>query len=209
MSDVKSGRRERYAALTRAAVLDAAKELFVAKGFEATSVEEIARLSETSKGAVYHHFSDKREIFAEVFRGTQLAVMQTAIASTGDSGQPWDRVEAATRAFLRSYVADDDARALLRQAIEVLGWSRVRALDEETALPLLRATLEEFVQAGVARPLPIDAATQLLFSLYCNAVLFIAADDSDVAGASRDIETVIFALLRGLKAPPPDSTESQ
>lgn len=200
MSDVKPGRRERYAALTKAAVLDAAKALFVAKGFAATSVDDIARASESSKGAVYHHFSDKREIFAEVYRASQLAVMQTGLESMAEAGEPWDRVRAGTRAFLRGYVADEDARVLLRQAIGVLGWDRVRALDEETAIPIIRAALEEFIHSGEARPLPVDAAAEMLFGLYCNAVLCIAAHDADAAdGVSRDVEAVLFALLRGLR----------
>ena len=76
MSDVKLGRREKYAALTKEAVLDAAKQLFVTEGFDATSVDDIARLSEVSKGAVYHHFSDKREVFAELFRATLASAVQ-------------------------------------------------------------------------------------------------------------------------------------
>lgn len=199
MSEVKPGRRERYAALTRAAVVEAAEDLFVTKGFEATSVEEIARLSETSKGAVYHHFSDKREMFAEAFRTRQAAIMRSALEPFADSGDPWDSLEAATRAFLRRYVAEDNARALLRQAIEVLGWSRVQAIDEETALPLLRTALEEFAETGAIRPLPVDATAKVLFGLYCNAVLFVAASESDAADTSRDMETVILTLLRGLE----------
>ncbi|HWE87864.1 MAG TPA: helix-turn-helix domain-containing protein, partial [Pseudonocardiaceae bacterium] len=97
MNDVKSGRRERYAALTRSAVLDAAKALFVAKGFEATSVEDIAKLSESSKGAVYHHFSDKKELFAEVFRASEAAIIQTTVESMVESAPPWDQIEDATR----------------------------------------------------------------------------------------------------------------
>ncbi|MEE3066458.1 MAG: helix-turn-helix domain-containing protein, partial [Actinomycetota bacterium] len=52
----RANRRKMQAELTRTAVLDAARDLFVAKGFEATSVDEIARASQSSKGAVYHHF---------------------------------------------------------------------------------------------------------------------------------------------------------
>lgn len=170
------------------------------QGFEATSVEEIARLSETSKGAVYHHFSDKREMFAEAFRARQAAIMHSALEPFAESRDPWDGLETATRAFLRRYVAEDNARALLRQAIEVLGWSRVQAIDEETALPLLRTTLDEFVETGAIRPLPVDATAKVLFSVYCNAVLFIVTD-SNADEASRDIETVLLTLLRGLESP--------
>jgi AcrR family transcriptional regulator len=209
VSDVKPGRRERYAAQTRAAVLAAARSLFVAGGFDATSVEDIARRSEsskgaeTSKGAVYHHFSDKREIFAEVFRDSQATVLRTTLDSMADTGRPWRDLAAATRAYLDGYVADDGARALLRQAIGVLGWDRVRAIDEEAAFPALRGILEELVRTGQARPVPLTAAGELIFGLFCNAVLFIAAQDADTAGAaSRDVEAVVSALLSGLR---PDS----
>lgn len=190
------------AALTRAALLDAAKTLFVTKGFDATSIEDIAQLAQASKGAVYHHFSDKQEIFADVFRSSQAVVIQAAIDSMSGAGQPWDLVEATTQAFLRSYVADEDARALLRQVIGVLGRDRVRALDEEAALPFLRATLEEAVRTGQVRPTPIEATAELLFSLYCNAILFIAGAP-DAARASSDVETVILFMLAGLKPTPP------
>lgn len=201
MSAVKPRRREMSAALTRAALLDAAKTLFVTKGFDATSIEDIAQLAQC-KGAVYHHFTDKQEIFADVFRSSQAVVIQAAIESMSGSGQSWDLVEAATQAFLRSYVADEDARALLRQVMGVLGWDRVRALDEEVALPFLRATLEESVRTGQVRPTPIEATAELLFSLYCNAILFIAGVP-DAARASSDVETVILSMLAGLKPTPP------
>jgi AcrR family transcriptional regulator len=204
VSEVKTSRREMYAALTRSAVLDAAKTLFVADGFEATSVDGIAGHAQASKGAVYHHFRDKREIFTEVFRVSQEAIFLRVIeAMSSDSEEdPWQRVEAATRLFLRSYASDDAARALLRQAMGALGWERVRALDEEAALPFLRATLEDFVTKGHARPVPIDATVQIFFSLFCNAILY-TTDAAEPVAASREAETVVFTALEGLKARPP------
>lgn len=198
MSDVKTGRREMYAALTRAAVLDAATQLFVEKGFDETSVDDIARLSQTSKGAVYHHFPDKREIFAEVFKASELAVMRAALQSTPEHGSPWDRLKAATAAFLRSYVDDTTARALLRQVMGVLGWERVRAIDEETALPMVRASLGELMPTDRS-VFPIAIAAELLFGLYCNGVLHIASSD-DPKRASKEVETVIVTMLSGLQA---------
>lgn len=201
MSDVKPRRRDISAALTRTAVLDAARALFTSKGFETTSIDEIARASQSSNGAVYHHFRDKQEIFAEVFRASQAAVMHTAVAAMPSEATAWQRVEQATRAFLRSYVVDDDARALLRQAISVLGWDRVRELDEEQSLPLIRATLAEAMRTGEAKPVPVSAAADILFSVYCNAVLVIAAGP-DPGRTADDVETVIVTLLGGLRTDP-------
>lgn len=202
--DVKPGRRQMYAELTRTAVLDAARTLFVSDGFEATSIDDIARKAQASKGAVYHHFRDKREIFTEVYRASQNAIVAKVIdsmSSVSVQEDPWERVETGTRLFLRSYVNDDDARALLRQVMGVLGWDGVRALDEEIALPFLRATLEEFVAKGHARTVPVDATVEIFFSVFCNAILYIAASP-DPEPASQDVQAVISTALEGLKVLP-------
>jgi AcrR family transcriptional regulator len=202
VSDVKVSRRDRYAALTCEAVLDAAKTLFVSNGFDATSVDEIARLAQSSKGAVYHHFRDKREIFTELFRASQEAVTAKVVdaMTTGPDTQPWEKAETAVRLFLRSYVADDDARALLRQVVSVLGWDRVRELNEQQTLPFLRATLESFVANGYALPVPIEATVEIFFGIFYNAVLYIT-DAADPDTASHEVETVICCALEGLKTP--------
>lgn len=202
VSDVKVNRRARYAALTCEAVLDAAKTLFVEKGFDATSVDEIAELSQSSKGAVYHHFRDKREIFTALFKTSQEAVVARvveAMAAEADR-QPWDRVETAISLFLRGYVADDAARALLRQVVSVLGWDRVRELNEQQTLPFLRATLKDLVESGAARQVPIEATAEIYFSMFYNAVLYIT-DADDPSAASQEAQTVILCAVEGLKSP--------
>lgn len=200
MSDVKPRRRDISAALTHQAVLDAARELFTTKGFDTTSIDEIARASQSSNGAVYHHFRDKQGIFAELFRASQTAILQAASAAMPAEASAWERVDLATRAFLRSYATDDDARSLLAQAISVLGWNRVREIDEELSLPLIRATLSEAIQAGEVKPVPVTAAADILFSLYCNAVLFIAAA-REPHHAATEAQTVLSTLLTGMHAP--------
>lgn len=198
MSSVKPRRRDISAALTKKAVLDAARRLFVTKGFDETSIDDIARASESSNGAVYHHFHDKREIFAELFRSSQATILEATLAAMPSASGAWERVELATRAFLHSYVVNDDARALLAQAINVLGWNRVRELDEEMAIPLIQAMLDEAIQVGEAKPVPVSAAAFILFSVYCNAVLFITADQKPEQAAD-DAATVLAALLSGMR----------
>jgi AcrR family transcriptional regulator len=102
VSDVKVNRRARYAALTCEAVLDAAKTLFISNGFDATSVDEIAQLAQMSKGAVYHHFRDKHDIFTALFRTSQQAVVADVIRAMTTEGDqaPWDKVQTAVHFFL-------------------------------------------------------------------------------------------------------------
>ncbi|MDL9935948.1 TetR/AcrR family transcriptional regulator [Gordonia sp. ABSL1-1] len=200
MNRVKPGRREMYAALTRSAVLASAQELFVTNGYDGTSIDQIAGDAQTSKGAVYHHFRDKQEIFAEVFRDSQARVIDHAVAVLAHSSAPtaWERVEAATRAFVRGYAEDREAGQLLRQAMNVLGWDRVHAIDEQMSLPLIRATLTDAIESGEAVALPVEETADILLGLFCTAILVIAATP-EPAAAAADAERIVVTLLGGLR----------
>jgi AcrR family transcriptional regulator len=201
----KGTRRRLNAELTRTAVLDAARGLFVAKGFEATSVDEIAQASRSSKGAIYHHFRDKQAIFAEVFQASQAAIMQavlpTALESMPADASPWEQALLAISAVLHCYVDDDEARVLLRESAAALGWDRKQAVDEEMALPLLRAVLSELIEVGEIAPVPVDVTAELLYALLSKTGPIIAAAE-DPAQAVADIEPVLFKLLGGLHHEP-------
>jgi AcrR family transcriptional regulator len=197
MNQVKS-RRAEYAALTRGAVLDAAQALFVQDGYEATSMDDIARSSRVSKGAVYYHFADKQDLFAALFRATQANALAAAAEAASQPGEPWSRVEAATDAFLANYLADADARSLLRQSLPVLGFERCRAIDEEVALPLVRGMLEELRDGGQIRPVPVAVTGRVIFSVLCEAASTIAsAPEPEVTFA--EVKSVVSLLLSGLR----------
>ncbi|OBJ30404.1 MULTISPECIES: TetR/AcrR family transcriptional regulator [Mycolicibacter] len=205
MSNGRPTRRDMHAELTRTAVLDAARTLFVAKGFEATSVDEIAQASHSSKGAVYHHFRDKQAIFAEVFRLSQADVMQAvlpgALESMPDDASPWDQALLAISAVLRCYVHNHDARVLLRESASALGWDRKQTVDEELALPLLRGVLGELIETGQIVAVPVGVTAELLYALLSKTGPIIAAA-ADPAQAVNEIEPVLFALLNGLHREP-------
>lgn len=201
MGGESGSRREKHAELTRIAVLDAARTLFVSKGFEATSVDDIAVASQSSKGAVYYHFKDKQEIFAEVFRASQADVMQATLPASleamPENATPWQQALLAISAVLRVYVENDEARVLLRDSSAALGWHRKQELDEELALPLLRAVLTELVEAGEVDPIPVAVTAELLYALLSKAGPIIAAA-GDPARVASEIEEVLSLLLGGL-----------
>lgn len=205
MGNGRPTRRDMHAELTRSAVLDAARTLFVSQGFDATSVDEIAQLSQSSKGAVYHHFRDKQAIFAEVFRASQADLMQAvlpgALEAMPDGASPWEQALLAISAVLRCYVDNHDARVLLRESASALGWDRKQAVDEELALPLLRGVLSELIQAGEVLALPVGVTAELLYALLSKTGPMIAAA-ADPAQAVSEIEPVLFALLNGLRGEP-------
>ncbi|MBF6342521.1 TetR/AcrR family transcriptional regulator [Nocardia cyriacigeorgica] len=205
MAATRTSRREMYAALTKSAIIDAARKLFVERGYDETSVDDIARESNVSKGAVYHHFPDKQQIFADVYRDATAAVTTKVAAEVaGTTADSWDRVEVAARAAIQAYAADADTLALLRQVTRVLGDERTKQLESELALPLIRGLLDEMAAIGQLRPFDTDIAAQLAFRVLCEASLIVAAAD-DPESAARASETVMLRMLEGLRAPAPES----
>ncbi|MEV6072358.1 helix-turn-helix domain-containing protein [Nocardia sp. NPDC052001] len=203
MSEVKGGsRRDMYAALTRTAILDAARKLFVERGFDTTSVDDIARESQLSKGAVYHHFQDKQQVFAEVYlEAERIVMLEVTKAAAAPDLSPWDRAEAAAQQAISCYAADPDTRALLRQATSVLGSERTRELDATVAMPLIEGMLAELARVGELRPVNTDVAAQLVFRLLAEASMTVALAEHPEQ-LTEDVELVTFTMLRGLRAQP-------
>ncbi|MFE7115361.1 TetR/AcrR family transcriptional regulator [Streptomyces sp. NPDC057654] len=201
---VKS-RREEYAALTRAALLEAASGLFAEKGFDATSIDDLAAAARVSKGAVYHHFADKRAIFDEVFRVAQREaieqVLTEALAGAGANGTPWDVASEAVRAFLRGYVADENKRSLLRQSAEVLGVRRCREIDEELALPHMKGLLETVRARGELQPVALDATAVVVFGTLCEAATSVAFARNPTE-TCQEMSVVVGHMLDGLRKAP-------
>ncbi|GAA3161789.1 MULTISPECIES: TetR/AcrR family transcriptional regulator [Streptomyces] len=169
---VKS-RRAEHAALTRAALLDAAAELFAEKGFAATSIDDIATAARVSKGAVYHHFPDKKAIFDEVFRVVQGEVLdhvqEAAVADTGGAERPpLETAVTAVESFLSSYVTDARKRSLFRQSAGVLGVHRCRENYGELAHPLVLGLLEDLRSRGELQDVSREMAGSVIFGTLCS-----------------------------------------
>jgi TetR/AcrR family transcriptional regulator, acrAB operon repressor len=79
-------RTKEDAELTRQALLKAAIKVFSQQGYAATRLEDIAEAAKVTRGAVYHHFGGKAELFAEIIEGASQTgdrVIQRAIREGG------------------------------------------------------------------------------------------------------------------------------
>ena len=151
-----------------------------------------------SKGAVYYHFNNKQDTVRRAVPGDPGERSGGRGRSPSRPGHPWSRVEAATHAFLASYLADAEARSLLRQSLPVLGFERCRAIDEEIALPLVRGLLEELRDGGEIRPVPVAVTGRVIFSVLCEAASTIAsAPEPEVT--FDEVRSVVGLLLSGLR----------
>lgn len=200
MEEVKS-RRAQYAEMTRAAVLDSARELFVQRGYDVTSVDDIAKSSQVSKGAIYHHFADKKELFAQLLTDVQQQAMRTVTAAADAVDSEWERALAAAQTYLRGHVENPEARSIVRQAASVLNHDRIGEIDEDVALPFIRDTLGRLDTAGMLQPLHIPTTARMILSVLVDATLQIAESD-DPATAYTEVDKVLVALVSGLLRSP-------
>src|SRR6266496_3450182 len=94
------GRRETEAMATRDALIEAALELFSERGYAEVGTEEIVARAKVTRGALYHHFDDKRDLFRAVFERVEADLMQRIGAKMGGADDPWDLMITGMRSFL-------------------------------------------------------------------------------------------------------------
>jgi len=142
--------RERSVA-TRARLLAAARELFGEAGFNATGTTEIATRAALTRGALYHHFAGKKELFVEVFRtiAEELVTRSTSVA-TELSGDSWLKARTAFSQYLQLVASNTEyQRILLIDGPAVLGWTRWRGLQAEFMAHGTIKTLQMLMGQGI------------------------------------------------------------
>ena len=138
---------ERTAA-TRAKLLGASRKLFAVNGFADVSTQEIVAAAGVTRGALYHQFADKAELFAAVYEEVE-AELVTQIATRIAEAEPADHLAAmrtGARLFLDLCSAPDVQRIVLIDAPAVLGWERWREIDAANGLGLIEASLAAAIE---------------------------------------------------------------
>jgi AcrR family transcriptional regulator len=178
---------------TRAALLDAARVLFVDKGYAATGTPEIVAVAGLTRGALYHHFADKAAVLRAVLEREAAAV--AAEIERASHGQPTARAAllAGAEAYFAAMSRPGRTRMLLLDGPAVLGRAEMDRIDRATAAGTLRDGLAHGMAQGELRPLPLEALTTLLSAAFDRAALAIAD-----GAAPPDYRATIEALLDGL-----------
>ncbi len=180
---------------TRLALIEAARALFVSKGYGDTSTPEIAEAAGITRGALYHHFADKRDLFRQVLVREAEAVAACIEAATPTPLAPRDALLEGSKAYLDAMTVPGRTRLLLIDGPAVLGREEIAAIDDATSAASLREGLAQ-LQTGAAE-VPLDALARLLSAAFDRAALEIdgGADAAEVRSA------MLWLLQQALPAP--------
>ena len=191
--------REERAEVTRAALLRAARELFAERGYAAVGTELIVARAGVTRGALYHHFRDKQDLFRGVHVGMEQELMEAIGERMGQASDPIDLLVSGLNAFLDACTDPAVIRINLLDAPSVLGWAEWREIDERFGLGLITAGLENAMEAGALRRQEVRPLAHLLLASLVEAAMLIA-NAPDPKAARQEMEAPLLALLEGLRA---------
>jgi AcrR family transcriptional regulator len=184
---------------TREALIDAALELFTERGYAEVGTEEIVARAKVTRGALYHHFEDKRDLFRAVFERVEQGLVAGIGAKMEAADDPWKLMMAGMRAFLDACEQPAVKRIALTDAPVVLGWREWREVDNRHGLGLTRAALQRAVDDGVLRPIAVEPMAHLLVAALSEAA-FVIAHAPRPRKARAEVEQALVELVEGLRA---------
>ncbi len=181
------------AALTYETILGRATEAFARSGFQGASLDAIARAAGVTRGAVYHHFTDKHGLLRAVVRAGHERVAATVVARADAEGDdPRAALRAGCHAFVDAITEDPAAHVLLVEGPAALGWSQWRALDASASMRELREAVEVVTGGKDA-----EALTHLLSGAMNEGVLWVVETSgaADVrASLHRSLDRLVDSL---------------
>jgi AcrR family transcriptional regulator len=190
----KRTQRERTETTT-AALVAAARDLFARDGYRATSLDAIVEQSGVTKGALYHHFGGKEELFEAVFREEERRLCEAIGEAFDRKRDPVQGAVAGCSAYLEGSLDPGVQQIMLLDAPSVLGWERMRDIETEYGLALIKAGINHGIEQGRFRRRDVDSLAHLLFGALGEGAMFIARAE-DQRAAKRSFERELKVMLQ-------------
>jgi AcrR family transcriptional regulator len=192
---------------TRRRLMTAARALFGARGYADVGTEEIVRAAGVTRGALYHQFRDKADLFAAVVEEVEAEIAERIASATGmeagvEAGVEADPVGAlrtGARLFLDACAEPEVERIILLDAPAVLGWEAWRDLAGRYGLGLVQFGLQSAIEAGAIAAQPVVPLAHILIGALNESALYVARAE-DPAVAREECVTILDRILRGLIA---------
>jgi|SRR4051794_24074107 AcrR family transcriptional regulator len=183
----------------RDAVVEAARELFMDRDYAEVSTAEILARAGVSRGALYHHFSSKRELYRAVWRDSESRLIERLGDAATGAGTPFEALGLAFGAYLDEAVSNREMRRIgLLQSRTVLGWEEWRQGISDLGLAAMAGGVQAAIDARQMRPTDVESAAHLLLAALIESALLIVTSEDPAAARSR-AEPPLMEMLEGLR----------
>jgi AcrR family transcriptional regulator len=203
MAHAEKTKQDLRSAATRQRLVAAARTMFGERGYASVGTEQIVQAAGVTRGALYHQFRDKADLFAAVAETVhaEIAHRITAGAQADGPTDPMATLHAGVRRFLEACADPAVERILLLDAPAVLGWQAWRDLADRYGLGLLQQALQAAIDAGAITRQPVVPLAHVLLGALDEGAMYIARAE-DPAAARQECTAILQQLLDGL-APQP------
>jgi AcrR family transcriptional regulator len=188
-------------AATRDRILQAALRIFADKGYHRAAVDDIVRVSGTSKGAVYHHFPNKEALFLALVDEFAAHLAERIAVAIGGAHGALGKVEAALRAGLETFADHRElARIVLLESVSLgAAYESKRAEVHRRLGALIQGYLDQAVAEGSIPPLDTRVATLAWLGAVNEIVVqWLHSDDPDLL--DQAVPALAPMLLRSIGA---------
>jgi AcrR family transcriptional regulator len=174
-----------------------ARRLFAEKGFADTSTEEILGAAAVSRGAMYHHYSSKTELFQAAFEAVEDDLTEAVLSAAAAETDPVQQLARGFDTFLDQCLRAEVQRIVMLEGPTVLGWDTWHELDERYAFGSLKAVLGGLAEVGRLAPEAVEPWANLLLGAIMQAGMVVARAD-DPADAKHAMNDVFGRILTAL-----------
>jgi AcrR family transcriptional regulator len=182
---------------TRTALLRHARQVFAQKGFADASTDEMVQRAKVTKGALYHHFANKQDLYQAVIEEMEAELVNRLEAAAMATADRRDRLRAMCHAYLDACLDPNLARILVIEAPVILGWKTWCDIAQSNEVAALARCLSASKMAGFVSGEPLETIAQVLLGAL-NTGARVIATAPDPAAARAQVEETIERLLQGL-----------
>src|SRR5258707_9965315 len=182
---------------TRQALVRAARSLFGARGYADVGTEEIVRAAGVTRGALYHQFRDKADLFAAVAEEVEAEIAERIAGAAGVEADPVGALRAGARLFLDACAEPEVERIILLDAPAVLGCEAWRDLARRYGLCLVQLALQSAMDAGAIIPQPVVPLAHLLVGALDECALYVSRGEGPPT-ARQGCAAIFDRILLGI-----------
>lgn len=175
-----------------------ARQHFTEYGYANVTLEDIAKEANVTRGALYHHFKNKKGLFLAVFEVVQKEIGEYVEAAAAQSNNSWQQLINGCQAYLEGAVESHNQRILLIDGPAILGWDTFRKMDEKYSMNSLKEQLQFMQEQELIKPISVAAMTHCLSGAMNEAVLWIS-DHLDQKDVMDEVMLVLKHVLESFR----------
>lgn len=190
---------EERSRLTQDKLVAAARRLFDEHGYADTAIDDIAEAAGVTRGAVYHHFGGKKQLFRAVIEEIQDELADHVGRNADKYDDPWDAFVAGWLSALDQMPTGGMGRVLMLEGPAVLGYQDWQSIDDAHFHETVTSAVDHFMDEGIVAPQPVEPVARVLLTV-SNALGTLISSSDEPEEMRAAIAPVWAQLINGLRA---------